>query len=154
MDNKQIRNVIIGLVVVVALAVVLRGRGASEEPAETTATPSVSVSVSATPVPKATTAGVPQPKTYGDAVEKYGNNRIQFDMYCQANPANNTYKNGTSIMLDNRSGDARIISVNWVQYALSGYGWKIIMLSSKVLPATWAVDCGSARNVSKILIQQ
>ena len=95
-----------------------------------------------------------QPTTYGDAVQKYGDKRIQFDMYCQANPVNSTYKNGTAIMLDNRSGDARTIAVNGVHYVLGGYGWKILTLSSKVLPATWAVDCGSARNVSKILIQK
>jgi hypothetical protein len=94
------------------------------------------------------------PASYGDAVKQYADRRIQFDMYCQAKPVNGTYKNGSYLMLDNRSGDARIITVNGIQYKLAGYGWTIITLSAKVLPATWAVDCGAARNVSKILIQK
>jgi hypothetical protein len=154
--NKRLLWYVVGAVVIlVVLAVVLRGdkEGWSGTPTPTpTASPSVSVAPGGTP--RTSVKPPVTPASYGDAVRLYADRRIQFDMYCQANPLNNTYKNGTNIMLDNRSGDARIITVNGVQYPVAGYGWKIITLSSKTLPATWAVDCGSARNVSKILIQQ
>lgn len=158
MENKRLWYVVIAVAILVVLAVLLRGTGEwSGSQSQSTATPTVSpsVSASATPSvsPKTTIKPVPAPSSYGEAVKQYETRRIQFDMYCQANPVNNTYKNGTSIMLDNRSGDARIITVGGVQYRLDGYGWKIITLSSKTLPATLAVDCGAGRNVSKILLQ-
>lgn len=99
-------------------------------------------------------ASIVMPTNYNAALKQYGNRRIQFDMYCQAVPVNSTYKVGSYLMLDNRSGDARIITVNKIQYRLAGYGWKIITLESKTLPATWVLDCGSAVNVGTILIQK
>ncbi len=99
-------------------------------------------------------ASIVMPANYSDALKLYGSRRVQFDMYCQAQPASSTYKNGTYLMLDNRSGDPRIISVNKVQYRLEGYGWKIITLTSKTLPVTWTLDCGAAVGVGKILIQK
>lgn len=62
-------------------------------------------------------------------------------------------KNGTSIMLDNRSGDARTFAVGGVFYSIAGYGWKVVTPSSKTLPATMYLDCGSARNVGTIMLQ-
>ncbi len=91
---------------------------------------------------------------YGDTILQYGNQRVQFDMYCQAVPVASTYKDGSSIMLDNRSGDARIISLNKVQYRLAGHGWALVKLSAKNPPETWSIDCGSAVNVGKITIQK
>jgi hypothetical protein len=62
-------------------------------------------------------------------------------------------KNGTSVMLDNRSGDARTFAVGGVFYSIAGYGWKIVTPTSKDLPATLYLDCGSARNVGTLLLQ-
>jgi hypothetical protein len=98
-------------------------------------------------------AAITMPPSYSAAVNQYANARIQFDMRCQAQPVNGVYKNGSYLMLDNRSGDARIIVVNGVQYKLAGYGWKIIQLSAKTAPVSWPIDCGAARNVSNINIQ-
>jgi hypothetical protein len=91
---------------------------------------------------------------YNEAVVQYAGHRIQFDKYCQAVPNKLTLKNGTSIMLDNRSGDARMIAINGKTYSLAGYGFKIVSLSSSTLPATLPFDCGSARNVGQISLQQ
>ena len=90
------------------------------------------------------------PQTYAQALARYQNARVQFDAYCQAIPVSLVFKNGATIMLDNRSGDGRIVAVAGVQYNLAGYGWRIITLSSKTLPADQPIDCGSARNVSII----
>lgn len=92
---------------------------------------------------------------YSAAVKQYEGRRVQFDMYCQAIPTSLSFKNGTSIMLDNRSGDARTVTIGGTAYYLSGYGWKVITLwkSSSQLPATLSINCGGAVNVSSILLQ-
>lgn len=154
MDNKRLWYVVAVVVVLVVLAVALRGKGGWSGLSTESPTVSPSASVAPGTTPKTSVKSPVIPASYSDAVLEYANRRIQFDMYCQATPVNSTYKNGTSIMLDNRSGDARIIVVGGVQYRLAGYGWRIITLSVKTLPATLAVDCGAARNVSKILVQQ
>ena len=106
-----------------------------------------------TKVPKPASAKT-NPKLYTDLVTEYSGRHIQFDIACQAIPNNVTYKNGTSVMFDNRSGDARSISVGGTIYYLAGYGYKIITLSSKTLPKTLLISCGAAVNVGQILLQK
>ncbi len=93
------------------------------------------------------------PKTYTDLIKTYANTRIQFDINCQAIPGNVTYKNGTTIMLDNRSGDARTITLAGTKIQLAGYGYAIATLRSTVLPKEMLLSCGSAINVGRILLQ-
>ncbi len=102
---------------------------------------------------KSSATPTPLPSVYSNLVKEYGDRRIQFDDRCQAIPLNPTYKNGTSIMLDNRSNSARTIKIGNTSYSLSGSGYKIITLSSPSLPKELNVSCGSAGNVSKILLQ-
>lgn len=123
-------------------------------------------SVSSSPTPNISTSTTPKssvkvtPKatvstgTYGQLVDQYVGKRIQFDQYCQANPGSATFKNDTTIMLDNRSGDARIVTVGGVQYSLGGYGYKLVTVSSTVLPKTLNLNCGAAVNVGQILLQK
>ncbi len=105
-----------------------------------------------TTVKKISTATA-SPKTYTDLVKTYADRRIQFDINCQAIPGNVTFKNGTTIMLDNRSGDARTITLAGVKYQLAGYGYAIVTLRSTVLPKEMLLSCGSAINVGRILLQ-
>ena len=124
--------------------------------------PLSSVSPTATPAkakykaPGVTKYPTPLPSVsgYSEAVKQYEGRRIQFDQYCQANPVSSTYKNGTTIMLDNRSGDPRIVQVDGKSYNLAGYGYKLVSLSSTTLPQTYTLNCGSAVNVGKILLQK
>ncbi len=125
------------------------------------ASPSASPVVSSTPVasgkatPKVSPRATSTPAVvYSQLISQYAGRRIQFDQYCQADPRSTTFKNNTSIMLDNRSGDARIVTVGGVQHSLSGYGYKIITLSSSVLPKTLTINCGAAVNVGTILLQK
>lgn len=108
------------------------------------------VSRVATPKPAVSAPVSAMPETYADALKRYENARFQFDQYCQTKPAVASYKNGATVMLDNRSGDPRIVAVGGVQYNLTGYGWKIITLSAKKLPITLFIDCGGAKNVAQI----
>ena len=102
-------------------------------------------------------ANQPVSLSYQNALELYkGSLRIQLsgDAFCQANPNNLMFKNGTTIMVDNRSALARTIRLNSTSYSIAGYGFKIIKLSSATLPATLIMDCGTQQNIAKILLQK
>ena len=154
MNNKTL----IVVVVVVAIMVIIAVVGGRSNPFATpTPTPSGaatnSVSPKAMTTPRISSSGS-MPQSYEDAVKKYAGTRIQFDARCQAIPNQITIKTGASIMLDNRSGDARTISLGSVKYAMGGYGFRIITPYSKTLPATQIIDCGSAQNVGQVFIQR
>lgn len=95
-----------------------------------------------------------QTQAYSEVVTQYVGRHIQFDVNCQAIPTQTTFKNGTAVMFDNRSGDARTIKIGDVSYVFPGYGYKILTLSSSTLPKTLNLNCGSAVNVGSILIQK
>lgn len=122
--------------------------------------PQVSSSLDASKVQPTTTAATVksgtanQAQTYTRLVTEYKDRRIQFDMRCQAVPSNITYKNGTQVMFDNRSGDARVITIGGVKYNFPGYGYKIITLSSQTLPKNILLSCGAAVNVGQVLLQK
>ncbi len=106
------------------------------------------------PVAKKTGSAVPvSTKSYTELVKEYEGRRIQFDERCQVTPQNPTYKNGTSILLDNRSASARSVMVGGTKYDLVAYGYRIITLSSSSLPKELAVSCGSSGNVGTVLLQ-
>jgi len=48
---------------------------------------------------------------YDEALVKYKDTRIQINSGCQAFPNNVTYKNGTTIMIDNRSNVDHLVKV-------------------------------------------
>ena len=120
-----------------------------------------SVSPTPTPIPskavvkKSPVSGTAeQTLAYSEVVKQYAGRQIQFDANCQAIPTQTTFKNGTSIMFDNRSGDARTIKIGDVSYVFPGYGYKLLTLSSSTLPKTLNLNCGSAVNVGSILLQR
>ncbi|TSC90938.1 MAG: hypothetical protein G01um10142_188 [Parcubacteria group bacterium Gr01-1014_2] len=94
-----------------------------------------------------------QIQTYSVAVAQYEGRRIQFDERCQAEPVEVTYKNGTSIMIDNRSPQEKTIKVGDQSYNLPAYGYRILTLSSSTLPNSLSLNCGNAVNVGRILLQ-
>jgi hypothetical protein len=91
--------------------------------------------------------------SYADALVKYKDARIQLGKMCQAIPNNVTFKNNTSIMIDNRTPVDHTIKLG-TTFSIKAWGFKIIKLSSPTLPATWMMNCDEARNVSTILIQK
>ncbi len=93
--------------------------------------------------------------SYAQALQRYADKRIQFDTDCQAIPNRATFKNGTTIMLDNRSGQARTIHIGSLgDYSVKAWGFKIVTLSSGMLPNPAAVDCGTQENVAIITVQK
>ena len=115
--------------------------------------PSPSSATGATAKPVAKKSVTPLPKSYTELAKEYEGRRIQFDDRCQMIPLSPTYKNGTSVMLDNRSTSTKSVTIGSVKYDLSAYGYRVITLSSSSLPKELAISCGSSGNVGRILLQ-
>lgn len=94
--------------------------------------------------------------TYEAALGMYRDRRIQIDN-CTSQPYQVTYKNGTKIMLDNRSGDPVEIRINGQVYRMWEYEFRIVTLYSKQVPKNLQVDCimidQPAYNIANILLQ-
>lgn len=91
--------------------------------------------------------------SYTQALLTYKDARIQLDSDCRAVPNKVTFKNGTYIMIDNRAAVARTVTVGST-FSIPAYGFKVVDLSSSVLPATWYVSCDNRVKVASILIQK
>jgi len=135
-------------IVVIALIVWAVGKNGGEMNNGESPTPTSSATTS----PSATSAAAT--KSYQNALVTYANVRFQFDQYCQAIPKSMSVKSGRTIMLDNRSGDARVIKVGPNSYSLAGYGWRLVTVSSKTLPATLYLNCGAAVNVGTLILSK
>lgn len=156
------------LMVIVAVVVIgWFAMSAFNNPAVTeTGTPGTQKATTTAPVAKTTTtvkktvvpvASQPVTMSYQKALETYKDNlRLQLSGadFCQVSPNNVMYKNGTSIMIDNRSAKTRSIKIGSTSYSIEGYGFKIVKLSSSTLPATLLMDCGTQQNIAKILLQR
>lgn len=115
------------------------------------ATTTATTSTTTTTKPQATTPA--QALAYAEALKKYADRRIQITPTCQVVPNNATYKNGTTIMIDNRSDKTKSVKIGSV-YTVGAYGFKIVTLSSSTLPATFYVDCDKQQNSGTITIQK
>ena len=153
--NKNKWLLLVVVVLVVALGYWLMGKNGGL-PLGDSAYPTSSPSSSPVAKAPAKKAAAPVPtlsKPYGDLVKEYEGRRIQFDSRCQVVPNSATYKNGSSVMLDNRSSNPITVKVGTTSYSLMGYGYQVINLSSTSLPKELTVSCGSAGDVGKILLQ-
>ena len=157
MKNFTTRNkFLLGLfvvVAVVALSIFIDQGREMEEILDNTAVQPIPSQSPTVKKPVSTKSAQTAAQDYTNLVKEYEGRRIQFDINCQAIPNYVTYKNGIKIMLDNRSGDARIITVGGTQYSLAGYGYRLVTLSSTSLPKPILLSCGSAVNVGQILLQ-
>lgn len=152
--------VIAGVVVLALVGVAL----SQMSPASTDSTDqATSTSTSTAPVvskPKPKSKNVSREQTglsYDAAVDQYRDRRFQFDG-CLATPNYQTYKNGSKVMLDNRSPDTVEIRLDGVLHRLYGYEFKFVTLTAKTFPHMVKVDCTTndtpAYNVARILLQQ
>ncbi|MEN9582623.1 MAG: hypothetical protein RL641_577 [Candidatus Parcubacteria bacterium] len=155
MENKNRKTLLWAIVVILLIvgAVIfaknredgLFGTGGPDVTTEPVSTEDTSAGGTSTPTGSA--------MSYTNAVTMYADRRIQLDKTCQARPNNVTYKNGTSIMVDNRSPQSVKVRLGST-FTIKPYGFKIVKLSSATLPATLLVDCGVAQNVATVLIQK
>lgn len=154
MENNKKTTIFYGLGAIVLLVVIIlmfRALKKDTTPVENIDQKSEQVA----PIEETDTTGAkqPTPLSYADALVKYKNARIQLDENCQASPNDPTFKNGTSIMIDNRAPVTRTVKIGSV-YTIKAYGFKIIKLSANTVPMKFLVDCDKSQNVAAILIQK
>lgn len=150
--------ILVGLVVV-AVAYFFGGKWTGQNVGLETGSPSPSsVAGTAKSTVKKNITPAPAPATsYTQLVKEYIDRRIQFsDSYygnCEATPSSPVFKNGASILLDNRTSSAKVITVGANKYSLAAYGYQVVTLSSSNLPKELLLSCGSTVNTGKILLQ-
>jgi len=120
----------------------------TETPVPTTNTPTPT-----TQVPRTTTTPTVT-QSYSDALKKYAGVRMQFNDAGKAEPTKFVFKNGSYMMLDNRSAKAKTVKVGPSSYSLAGYGFRIIRITATKFPSTLSVDCGAAQNVAEIIVEK
>ena len=106
------------------------------------------------PVKKASVVGSAVSMSYEQALATYKDSRIQLGStdLCIATPRISTFKNGTTIMIDNRSEQSRSVTIGG-KYSVDPYGFVLVKLASNKTPETFYVDCNMQQNVATILIQ-
>ncbi len=91
---------------------------------------------------------------YNQALVSYKNSRIQFNQACQVTPSNASFKNGTSVLLDNRSKTAHTVSFNGATYSLPAYGYQVVVVSSSTAPSKLGINCDGTVNTGTIQLYQ
>ncbi len=95
----------------------------------------------------------PEEVPYAQAVNLFAGRRVQITTNCQLLPAYMVLKNGTNIMIDNRTGEATNIWIDGKEYRLGAFNYKIVYLLKQPLPYTVRIDCGSGKNNGQIILQ-
>lgn len=157
--NKKTWFIVAGVVVIAILAVVFYKQRQPKDDVQTTPASNTQPVVNAAPADNANQNSAPSNSaakklSYTDAVAKYGSNRIQFDATCQAHPNAMVVKNGTVLMLDNRSQTSQKIVFNGKTYTISALDYTTVTASSTTFPKEVLVDCGTSQNVARITIQK
>ena len=159
-SNKKNILIAIGVIIIIVVSVVVFSKRGSR-PTNTTVPANTDETVldgltAETPVKPATKPAVSNAvsMSYADALVKYKDYRIQLGegSICTATPRNVTYKNGSTIMLDNRSAISRSVTVGGT-YSIGAYDFALVKLASNKTPETFYVDCNNQQNVATILIQ-
>ncbi|MBP6884773.1 MAG: hypothetical protein KBC17_03020 [Candidatus Pacebacteria bacterium] len=161
-ENKKslIIGGVVGLCLIVAIVIMFSVRKndevvpeiVSENSTETEGNTSNTVTP-VTPIPPTKEPVVKAPYAVALAeYSKYGR-RIQFDEKCQAVPFMSTFKNGTTIMIDNRSSKSHDIRIGSKTYKVSAYSYELAKLSITNSPTTYTVDCDSQQNPATIIVQ-
>ncbi len=148
---------IIGLILVIILGAWWFNSNQSGISLSPDATATPKVSATKTPAvsgskPTATPVATPV-LSYSQLVAKYGSDRIQFDSDCKATPNSMVFKNGGSILLDNRSSKTAVVSVGDNKYTLGAYGYQVVTLNSSTVPKMLSVTCNGRVNTSTINLQ-
>lgn len=154
--KNQVLWVVIIIAVVIVGWVVFQGGGLPQQASQTaspTASPRVTVQPGAGGGLPGSTPVALNPQNYSDLVRQYEGRRIQFDERCQMTPNDTTFRNGTVVMFDNRSPQAKTIRIGNQSYSLQAYGYRFLTMSSSNVPLSLQVGCDNVPNVGKILLQ-
>ena len=89
---------------------------------------------------------------YADLVLKYEDRTLQFNESCQASKESTVgFKQGTDVLLDNRSDSSAKIVIGSRTFNLKAYGYKVIDLGSV---GTYKIDCNENQNVLTLTVQK
>lgn len=155
MGNKLLWTVIIVAVAVVGWALFFKKGGNLYGPSGTaspTASPGTFPGSGGSVLPGGTPVAL-NPQNYSELVKQYEGRRVEFDERCQMRPNDVTFKNGTVVMFDNRSPQAKTVKVGNQNYSLPAYGYRFLTMSSQTVPLSLQVGCDNVPNVGKILLQ-
>ena len=162
MDNHKIwRIVVVISILLVVGAIIFKMKHTNSVPSrsvsEEVAQPTIKESSEDQKKPKTQTQQAPtiivtsvQP-TYESLKTEYQGRTVEFGESCVATPSSSTFKAGTAIFLDNRSGVARKIEIGNVVLSLTAYGYTNVVMSQV---GTYQVSCDSMKNSGSIIIQQ
>jgi hypothetical protein len=160
MENKKTIWIVIGVIVIIAIALLVWKMKANpavtdQTPAAEEIVPEGTQDVDQGTAPTTTGATVaPISISYQNALKQYATRRIQLNEQCQAAPNTVTYKDNTGIMIDNRSSKTITVKVG-TTFTIKPYGFRIVVLpdiylkSQKIL-----VDCDKMQNVATVLVQE
>ena len=157
MNNKNVLWLVISLAVIaVIVVVVVLFSGQSDSITDTDDDTQATSTSTGTDVPEGRphVGGAAVGLTYTQAILQYEGKRMQLDLACQAQPNYLVFKNGTKVMIDNRSNQARRITIGGKAYDLGPYEFEIVTLSATTFPQTQNVDCGNSQNVGRFLIER
>jgi hypothetical protein len=90
---------------------------------------------------------------YEQALLLFQERRIQLDENCQARPNNVTFKNGTLVMIDNRSDKLRTVRLGAV-FSIKPYSYQVVKMDNPKNGSTIYMGCDGSQNVATILIQK
>lgn len=158
-ENKNLMISIAIILVIIVLGLVFsKGKVGDKDNTDNKSDDS-SVADENTESPKPYTGGNPKgsptPRlSYDDALFIYKNSRVQFGENCSATPFYSVQKRGTTIMIDNRSKDAKTFTVGSVPHFVPAYDYTLVTLAYSNLPQAVYIDCGSQQNAATILVQE
>ena len=149
--------------IIIVIIVALIARGASKKKSEsmeqstpqpvmqqpTTMTPPTPKPVVVTKPPVVTPPA--DTRTYAELLAMYAQKTVQFGASCQVRPNNQSFKEGTSVLLDNRNNMPLSIKLGSTSYSLGAYGYKVITLSTV---GKFMVSCNDTPNVATITVQK
>ena len=144
--------IVIAIVIIGAIVWMRQGSPSGSNSYQTNTPKPTAVATSTakvTPRPSVSASG----RSYDQLVKDYANTRVQFDAQCRATPTSLALKTGSQILLDNRSNQSRVVTVDGASYTLLPYGYQVVTVSSTSLPKTIGINCGSSVNVSSINLQ-
>ena len=158
---KQNKNVLIGVVcavvVVIVIAFLVNKRyhpTPAQIPADSATTDIPLISLKeAHPKPSVVTPKELVPNTphdYDKTLAEFKDKRIQFSSDCTATPKSSVYSEGEKIMIDNRGGEMRGVTIGNQNIVLLAYDFAVITLFEK---GSFGVNCGTLVNTATVLVQ-
>lgn len=103
--------------------------------------------------PSVSNVQAPSKISYQEALVLYKDSRLQLssDNSCSPTPKRMSVLNGSKMMIDNRSSQARNVTVG-SNYQIPAYDFIVVTIKTNNVPSEIMVDCGAQQNVATIVV--